>query len=94
MLLDCISSLFEFKELGTSRGVVASSSMGYLISSDYRISFDPVQIQSMTLASSTLQIRIHGYFGDLNIVICVGNCILSFYAINMDDVSLFTYSYF
>ncbi|AES98374.1 transmembrane protein, putative [Medicago truncatula] len=48
----------------------------------------------MTLASSTLQIRKHGYFGNLNIVICVGICTLSFYAINMDDVSLLTYSSF
>ncbi|AES82839.1 transmembrane protein, putative [Medicago truncatula] len=39
----------------------------------------------MTLASSTLQIRKHGYSGDLNIVICVGICTLPFYAINMDD---------
>ncbi|KEH15621.1 transmembrane protein, putative [Medicago truncatula] len=36
----------------------------------------------MTLASSTLQIRRHGYSGDLNIVICVGTCTLPFYAIN------------
>ncbi|KEH25859.1 transmembrane protein, putative [Medicago truncatula] len=41
----------------------------------------------MTLASSTLQIRRHEYSGDLNIVIFVGICILSFYAINMDDMS-------
>jgi len=66
---------------------------GILIDSDCQISFDPVQIQSMTLASSTLQIR-HGYSGDLNIVICVGICTLPFYAINMDDVSLFTNSSF
>ncbi|KEH18679.1 transmembrane protein, putative [Medicago truncatula] len=39
----------------------------------------------MTLASSTLQIRRHEYFGDLNIVIFVGISTLSFYAINMDD---------
>ena len=44
-------------------------SIRYLIVSDCQISFDPVQIQSMTLASSTLQIRRHGYSGDLNIVI-------------------------
>ncbi|KEH32943.1 transmembrane protein, putative [Medicago truncatula] len=48
----------------------------------------------MTLASSTLQIRKHGYSGDLNIVICVGICTLLFYAINMDVVSLFTDSSF
>ncbi|AES88782.1 transmembrane protein, putative [Medicago truncatula] len=66
----------------------------YLIGSDCQISFDPVQIQSMTLASSTLQIRRHGYSGYLNIVICVGLCTLPFYAINMDVVSLFTNSSF
>ncbi|AES63570.1 transmembrane protein, putative [Medicago truncatula] len=44
----------------------------------------------MTLASSTLQIRRHGYSGDFNIVIFVGLCTLQFYAINMDVVSLFT----
>ena len=69
-------------------------SLRYLIASDCQISFDPVQIQSMTLASSTLQIRKHGYSGDLNIVICVGICTLPFYAINVDDVSLFTDSSF
>jgi len=65
-------------------------SLRYLISLDCLISFDPVQIQSMTLVSSTLQIRRHGYSGDLNIVICVGICTLSFYAINMDVMSMFT----
>jgi len=48
---------------------------------------------TMTLASSTLQIRRHEYFGDMNIVILVifvGICTLPFYAINMDVVSLFT----
>ena len=34
------------------------------------------------------------YSRDLNIVICVGFSILPFYAINMDDVSLFTDSSF
>jgi len=34
------------------------------------------------------------YSGDLNIVICVGFSTLSFYAINMDVVSLFTDSSF
>ncbi|AES63810.1 transmembrane protein, putative [Medicago truncatula] len=48
----------------------------------------------MTLTSSMLQIRRHGYSGDLNIVICVGICTLPFYAINMDVVSLFTDSSF
>ena len=43
-----------------------------------------------------LQIRIrrHRYSGDLNIVICVGFNTLSSYAINTDDVSLFTDSSF
>jgi len=62
-------------------------SLKYLIASDCQISFDPVQIQSMTLVSSTLQIWKHGYSGDLNIVICVGICTLPFYVINMDVVS-------
>jgi len=47
----------------------------------------------MILASSTLQIRRHEYFGDFNIVILVifvGIGTLPFYAINMDAVSLFT----
>jgi len=65
-------------------------SLRYLISLDCLISFDPVQIQSMTLVSSTLQIWRHGYSGNLNIVICVGICTLSFYAINMDVMSMFT----
>ncbi|RHN47522.1 hypothetical protein MtrunA17_Chr7g0253901 [Medicago truncatula] len=62
----------------------------YLFGSDCQISLDPVQIQSMNLASSTLQILRHEYFGDLNIVISVGFCILPCYVINMDAVSLFT----
>jgi len=52
---------------------------------------------TMTLASSTLQIRRHEYSGDINIVILVifvGIGILPFYAINMDAVSLFTDSSF
>jgi len=52
---------------------------------------------TMTLASSTLQIRRHEYFGDFNIVILVifvGIGTLLFYAINMDYVSLFTDSSF
>jgi len=36
-----------------------------------------------------LQIWRQCYSGDLNIIICVDFCILLFYAINMDDVSLF-----
>ena len=70
-----------------------------LFDSGWKISFEQVQIQSMTmtLASSTLQIRRHEYSGDLNIVILVifvGIDTLPFYAINMDDVSLFTDSSF
>ncbi|AES72836.1 hypothetical protein MTR_3g095940 [Medicago truncatula] len=42
------------------------------------INFDSVQIQSITLASSTLQIRRRGYSEDLNIIICVGICTLHF----------------
>jgi len=41
--------------------------------------------------------RRHDYFGDMNIVILVvfvGICTLPFYVINMDAVSLFTYSSF
>jgi len=52
---------------------------------------------TMTLASSTLQIRKHEYFGDLNIVILVifiGINTMSFYAINVDVVSLFKDSSF
>jgi len=52
---------------------------------------------TMTLVSSTLQIRRHEYFKDFNIVILVifvGINTLPFYAINMDDVSLFTNSFF
>jgi len=52
---------------------------------------------TMTLALSTLQIRRHEYSGDLHrviLVIFVGIDTLPFYAINMDDVSLFTDSSF
>jgi len=52
---------------------------------------------TMILASSTLQIRRHEYSEDFNIVILVifvGIDTLSFYAINMDVVSLFTDSSF
>ncbi|AES78384.1 transmembrane protein, putative [Medicago truncatula] len=51
---------------------------------------------TMTLESSTLQIRKHEYSRDMNIVILVifvGIDTLPFYAINMDDVSLFTNSF-
>ncbi|AES61483.1 hypothetical protein MTR_1g084680 [Medicago truncatula] len=61
-------------------------SFKYLFDSDCQISFDPVQIKLMTLESSTLQIRRHEHFRDLNIVIRVGFSNLPpFYAINMDD---------
>ncbi|AES65651.1 hypothetical protein MTR_2g045000 [Medicago truncatula] len=56
----------------------------YLFDSDCQISFDPVHIKSMTLELSTLQIRRHGYSGDLNIIISVDFSTLQFYAINMD----------
>ena len=70
-----------------------------LFDSGWKINFEQVQIRSMTmtLASSTLQIRRHEYSGDLNIVILiifVGIDTLPFYAINMDVVSLFTNSSF
>jgi len=69
-------------------------SFRYLFDLDCQVSLDPVHIQSMILASSTLQIWIHGYSGILNIVICAGFCILPFYAINIDVVSLFADSSF
>ena len=70
-----------------------------LFDSGWKINFEQVQIRSMTmtLASSTLQIRRHEYSGDMNIVILfifVGIGTLPFYAINMDDVSLFSDSSF
>jgi len=70
-----------------------------LFDSGWNVSFKQVQIRSMTitLASSTLQIQRHEYSRDFNIVILVifvdiGT--LTFYAINMDVVSLFTDSSF
>jgi len=66
----------------------------YLFDLSWKISFKQVQIQSMTLASSTLQIQRHEYFRDFNIVIFIGIFTLPFYAINMDVVSLFTDSSF
>jgi len=70
-----------------------------LFDSSWKISFEQVQIRSMTmtLPSSTLQIRKHEYLGDLNIVILVifvGIDTLTFYAINMDVMSLLTDSLF
>jgi hypothetical protein len=50
----------------------------------------------MTLASLTLQIRIHDYSGYLNFVISVVEFavdIRPFYVINSDDVGLFAYSF-
>jgi len=67
-----------------------------LFDSGWNVSFEHVQIRSMTmiLASSTLQIRRHEYSRDFNIVIFVSIRTLPFYAINMDIVSLFTDSSF
>jgi hypothetical protein len=50
---------------------------------------------SMTLASSTLQIRMHDYSRHLKFVISIVGFVIDirpFYAINSDDVSLFAYS--
>jgi len=66
----------------------------YLFDLGWKISFEQVQIQSITLVSSTLLIREHEYSEDFNIVIFVCIYTLLFYAINMDDVSLFTNSSF
>jgi len=63
-----------------------------LFDSGWKISFEQVQIRSMTFASSTLQIRI--YMGIMETLILVGIDTLSFYVINMDDVSLFVDSSF
>ena len=63
-----------------------------LFNSDCQINFNPVQIQPMTLALSTLHILRHSYSGYFNIVIIVSLCTLSFYSINMDVVSLPTSS--
>jgi len=49
----------------------------------------------MTLLLSTLQIRIYEYSGDSNIVLLfVSICIIMFYAINMNVVSLFANAFF
>jgi len=45
-----------------------------LFGSDCLLSFDPVHIKLMVLASSTLHIQRHEYSGDLNIVIFVLCC--------------------
>jgi hypothetical protein len=59
--------------------------------SSWMSTFDLEQIQYMsTSVSSTLQIRRHKYFRHFNIVILVGICNFSFYAINMHLVNLFT----
>jgi len=70
-----------------------------LFYSGWNIRFEQVHIRSMTmtLVSSTLQIRRHEYSGEINIVILViFVCIdtLPFYAINMNVVSLITDSSF
>ena len=65
-----------------------------LFDSGWNISFEQMHIQSMTLVSSTLQIRRHEYFKDFNIVIFKDIDTLSFYAINMDIVILFAKSPF
>jgi len=65
-----------------------------LFDSGWKITFEQMQIQSTTLASSTLQIHMHEYSGDLNIVILVDICIMLFYAINMYVASLFAHSSF
>jgi hypothetical protein len=70
-----------------------------LFGSSWQIRFDSVHIQqSMTLASSTLQTRRHGYSEHFKFVIFVGFVTivdsLPLYAINVDAVSLFTDSSF
>ena len=87
---------FDFPSLCS---VFFISLLSAMFDSGWKVSFEQVQIRSMTmtLASSTLQIQIHKYFGDFNIVILVifvGIGTLPFYAINMDVVSLFTNSFF
>lgn len=57
-----------------------------LSNSSWKISFNLVHIQSLTLTLSTLHIWMHKYYKNLNIVIVVGLCILLFYSINMDVV--------
>jgi hypothetical protein len=65
-----------------------------LFDSCWTVSFEQVHIQSITLASSTLQTRKREYSRDLNIVIFVGLGTMSFYAININVVILFAYSFF
>jgi len=65
-----------------------------LFDSSWNICFEQVHIQSMTLASSMLQIWRYEYSGKLNIVIFTGITTFPFYVINTDDVSLFTNSSF
>jgi len=62
-----------------------------LFDSGWKISFDQMQPQSMTLM---YVVNIPKYFGDLNIVIFVGICTEPFYDVNMDVVNLFTNSFF
>ena len=46
-----------------------------LFDSNCHISFDMMQMQSMTLVSSTFQIRGHEYFEHLNVCECVCVCV-------------------
>jgi len=54
-----------------------------------KINFEQVHIRSMTLMSSTLQIRKYEYSGDLTIIVFVGIDTLSFYVINCEFVRRF-----
>jgi hypothetical protein len=65
-----------------------------LFDSNCQISFDQEKIQSMTLMLSTLHIRSHVYFGDLDMVIFAGLSTLWYYVINMNIVNLFVDSSF
>ncbi|KAK2442487.1 hypothetical protein QL285_013679 [Trifolium repens] len=74
-------------------GVVLFSRLVWcLFYSNCQIRFDQVQIQTMILALSTLQIWKHEYFRHYSFIIFVG--ILPLYVINLDAVSLFTDSSF
>ena len=68
--------------------------MWCLFYSGWKINFEHVYIQSMTLTSSTLPILSYEYSIHLNIFIFVNICTLSFYAINIVVVSLFINSTF
>jgi len=62
----------------------------FRLSDQLRSSADPINDFGIIHVAD----RKHGYFGYLNIVICVGICTLPFYAINMNVMSLFTDSSF